>query len=447
MHDLDLVKLDREVQEAVGAHRRWRQAVRSGDASVLGTNPLDAHRGVSSRNTRATVQQLPQTSSLANALLPWIGSLTIDRVTLEDWVAVESTRRSAVHLVSEFGNRPLAVRFLVLRTVTDPDADCRRAAAHALVDRSDDVASNALFWLARRHEAARQLGLETLALLEAPAETGSDIQKLLSVVLDETDDVARELVGITAAWHESLACGCAHDATEGWPANLGIRWLHDTVHSMGPLATFRPDIGVLPEALCGASFARALSCLGTALFRGIIASQRRAFCIGNRPFDARAFAFGALFASLLASETFYRRRFCLGTDAAHRHARAFARTLVIATRLTAVQAAVGACATLESAQQAHAVLGSRALLTSLPPELVGVLPRVRPTACSRLMGALRAAQMHDTLVNEYDTDWFDNPRAHRLLSEIDPTERFAMDEPSVREGARALVGMANRVLL
>jgi hypothetical protein len=104
--------------------------------------------------------------------------------------------------------------------------------------------------------------------------------------------------------------------------------------------------------------------------------------------------------------------------------------------LLAVQAAVGACAGADAAREAHTALGSRALGADLAPELAGVLPRFRPTAASRLAGALAAASRARSLVEEHDEDWFDNPRAMRALREIDPTERLVLDKASVEQGAR-----------
>ena len=191
---------------------------------------------------------------------------------------------------------------------------------------------------------------------------------------------------------------------------------------------------------------RALDRFGIALYRARARQITSRFALGVRPFDPRPACYGALFSSLLASPLFLRKHLGLGQIRARPQAQKLMRAVLVTVRLLALQAAVGSCEDPQAAREMHLDLGKRALGTCLPIELAGVLPRIRPTACARLVGGLQASTLREQLVEMYDEDWFDNPRAQERLREIDVMDRPLLDEKGAIEAARRLARLAGDVL-
>jgi len=95
--------------------------------------------------------------------------------------------------------------------------------------------------------------------------------------------------------------------------------------------------------------------------------------------------------------------------------------------MCAAQGAVADAESPEEMMERHVWGTARALCASVPEETLGVVPRYDPEAQARLCGALRAAMLQRELVERFDDDWFDNPRAHEFLVSIDRTERTTLD--------------------
>ena len=446
MDGLDLVALDGRLEQASKAWRSWRRHARHATREELAIDPFEGRRAVSTRAAFRNLQKLPDEIPEKTSLLRWLAALTLDRVTFEDVVELESVRRAERHVVRDLGPGPWTVRDLCLESVVHPEAGRRAASGRALVELSDDTSSNALFWLARRHEAARQLGIDGLRWLEAPIGADVSIAQLAQSVLGATDDVAAELLVADQPWHEALCVGAGIDAIEGWPAQLTSRWIYDLFSSTGIAQSAPIDLEAMPQATCGGSFLRALDRFGIALYRARARRITTRFSLAVWPFDPRPACYGALFASLLTSPVFLRKHLGLGQLRARAQAQALMRALVVAARLLAVQSVVGSCEDPSVAREMHRDMGRRALRTELPIELAGVLPRIRPTTCCRLVGALRAANLRDQLVQTHDEDWFDNPRAHEQLQEIDVMDLTQLDESGVADGSRRLAQQAAEVL-
>ena len=90
---------------------------------------------------------------------------------------------------------------------------------------------------------------------------------------------------------------------------------------------------------------------------------------------------------------------------------------------------------------------TRALRSNVPDETAGVVPRYDPRSAARLCGALHAVVLERELVNRFDEDWFDNPRAHEHLAAIDCRERMVLDEESLHRGAQAIRESLSDLLL
>ncbi|MBI5538088.1 MAG: hypothetical protein HY898_35530 [Deltaproteobacteria bacterium] len=446
MNGLDLQELDGRLEQASRAWRSWRQRARTATREQLAEDPFVGRRAISTRAMFQKLQKLPEELPERDSLLRWLAALTLDRVTFEDVVDLEAARRVERHVLRDLGREPWNVRDLCLQAAMHPEAGRRDACGRALLELCDDSSSNALFWLARRHEAARQLGIDGLRWLEAPVQPDVPVVRVARGLLDATDDLAADVLGSDRPWQDVLFVGAATDAIEGWPAQLTTRWVQDLFRSTGLVKDAPIEMQAVPQAACGSSFMRALDRFGIAFYRGRARQLAGRFALAVRPFDPRPTCYGALFASLLATPLFLRKHLGLGQIRARKQAQSLARAALITLRLLALQTAVGACEDPRAAREMHLDFAKRALRTRLPIELAGVLPRIRPTACARLVGALKASTLRDQLVDRYDEDWFDNPRAHEQLREIDVLDRPLLDEAGALDAAQRFAHLAGEVL-
>ncbi len=435
----DPARLDKQVEEAAKALSRWRRDARVNLEEARDQSPFAGRREVSTRAGFQEAQKLPAGSPGKEALARWIACLTVERVTLDDMNEFESARQAADHVVQGLGKEPWSLRDLVLESVQYREAGRRALAAEPVVRRAGEASALALWWLARRQEAARQLGLNSLAELEAPYEPGLSSERLAVIVLDATEDLARDVIGRGRTWNETLALGTASDALEGWPARLSVRWLQELFGTTELARGLRVDPGTIPPAVNGASFARALARFGAALQRGAAKAIAPSFVMSQQPFDAAPARHGALFSSLLASPAFVRRRQGLGAATAPSQVRSFARAFLISLRVAASRAAIAEQTSEAAARQAHALHMSRALVSSIPAEVTGLVPRYDPRSAAFIAGALLAAGMREQLVSAFDDDWFDNPHAHDRLRAVDITSRLLLSEESAVAGVRAAV--------
>ncbi len=433
----DPARVDRQIEETAQGLTRWRQRLRDTPAAAQEHDPFVGRRGISTRAALQSAQSLPDSLPGKDAIARWIAFLTIERVTLEDLVELETTRRAANHVVQRLGRQAWSLRDLGLEAVMHPDPERRALASDGLVWRADDVSSNALWWQARRHEAAIQLGLASLAELEAPFAPDTHADALASIVLDETEDLARDIIGKGKAWHDALALGVASDALEGWPSKLTARWLQELFGDTPMLQGLKIAPGTLPPARNGASFARAMTRFGAALHRAAARALCPMFTLSQQPYDAAPASYGALFASLLATPAFLRRRLGLGAATTLPHQRAIARALLIGLRLTAAKTVVASRENDTAAREAHASWVSRAICASAPGDLAGLLPRYEPRSAAFLAGAIAGATLRDELTSSFDEDWFDNPRGQARLREVDVTARLLVSEAQARAGAKA----------
>jgi hypothetical protein len=437
MQLIDSFEAGHRVEAMVSAYRRWSVDLHTRGDAVLEDDPFYGHREISTRSTFEQVCALPEGAPAKRELRDWVAALTIERVTHEDRVELERAMRTECHTIAPLGDRAWSLRALSLEAVlTGIDARRDRILSD-LVDIAGDASSRATWWLARRHAAAGQLGLASLQAVEAPLAAELSIEQVVETVLRSTDGQAGDALAGCSSWAEVLMRGSAPDALEGWPARLSAQWLW-SLFGRGPLAEgLNVNVPPLGTPTCGASFLRAFDVFGTALHRGAVALDGLPFFLRERPYDAACASYGTLFASLLASVPFLRRRLGLGTATAREQARMMALAMLVHTRVAAIKAAVASCPDQERASHAHTSVGVRALLTTLPEELTGVVPRYDPRAVSKLTGIMVGAALREQLEERFDEDWFDNPRALSFIREIDGSTRVELDADALMRGAKA----------
>ncbi|PKN49002.1 MAG: hypothetical protein CVU63_03370 [Deltaproteobacteria bacterium HGW-Deltaproteobacteria-20] len=434
-------RVEAEIEQAATELRVGLASRRLGGWTEQDGGPLVPFRAMTTRERFEQLAGLPEGLPNGESLRRWQACLTVERVTWEDRALAEVARREADHRVAGLGDLPWSVRSLVLEVVGTRDRARRGKVAQGLVQACGDASAWAMRWAMRRHAAAHHLGIGGLGWLEAPLRDVR-LPDVARRVLGATDDVMSASAWQVDGWQDVVAVGAAMDARHGWPAALTARWFRSVFGGWKTLEGLRIDPGPLCDALCGASFARALARFGAAVYRGCAGRAGGTFSLTHRPFDAASASYGALFASLLTSVPFLKRHMGLGSDTAREQAHAMGRSLLISMRVCAAQAAVAAAEEPEAMVEAHVSTATDAFGSSVPEEMVGVVPRYDPRAGARLCGALRAAILERDLVERFDEDWFDNPRAHEWLAGIDVVQRVVLDE----EGARAGVEGAERYL-
>jgi hypothetical protein len=242
--------------------------------------------------------------------------------------------------------------------------------------------------------------------------------------LDRTDHLTP--AAAAAGWWEALRAGVGVGAAEGWPARLTSRWIAE-IFRKTPLGRCRPPAtSALPEP-CGAlSFGRALAGWGVRLLDDA-REQAEPFATHQHPTGTRRHVRFALFASMVAEQSFARRVLGLSTEGARSHRRAVAAALLHSLRIEAWRVAVGDA--LRAGEEPAAVdtyvsVGARALGTEPATALLGVLPELRATDGAALVGYLLAATKRREVIARFDEDWFHNPRVAEWLHDEDRAHRY-----------------------
>ena len=346
----------------------------------------------------------------AHALDPELGPRTREKMERRD--------QNAPRVLASFEEARTALVSASTIAVAD-------AAFGRLGDLAAPVAAARRELRARRFEAARRLGLDHPWALATVASAG-DVAALARSLLDATEPLARELdarlrrraePGGGAAVH-AIDDGFGRDAPEGWPARLTVRWLEE---AFGAIARRPPRVASAPPALAGASFLRAAAGWGAALRVSSIA-RSLPFALARDPYPTEAFLVGDALALAVAGAPFAKRKLGLSARSADAHARALFRVVFRALRMQAAEllAEMPESARTDELEE----LSARVFGAPLPSDLAiawacgGFSGRRRIDAPARLLAGVRAHAFARDLVDRYDEDWFDNPRAGTHLASM-----------------------------
>jgi hypothetical protein len=349
-------------------------------------NPLT--RAAMSR--RATYEALADRADrdtlLGLAVRSWVSALTLERVVWPDTLRLAAAWREPSIPVRESGKThgPTSARDLLVAILAESAPVRRSILADALARGASHVQDAARIRAERRAEAVRLLAMK-VPVSKADAELAPlDAEKAATRLLADT----AALVPPTESWADTFAMGVGRDASEGWPARLGPRWLMD-LFQQGPLTEgLRLALEPLPAfvrtppanaPLIGASsFARALGAFGAALAEADGASGP--WCIAHAPFDVRVRRRAALFASLAADPVFATTRLGLGRDRARDQARKVAHALLIALRVDAARVLAQGVLVMPAGERASRFeeVTAAAFVAPIPTSLAGVVPRLGP---------------------------------------------------------------------
>jgi hypothetical protein len=406
----DLLSLDRDVARGWAALARWRSAVARDPEAHADDEPLDPVRRVAGKSTWDALRALSPPAaelSLRDALLPWVGALTIARLVGEDDVA---WARAAADARIPFHVEP--PRLVSWRQAWRGVVTARSAAEAALWLAAAGDAGDALEPIARaraekRVEIARRLGREhPWDLLDVgPAAT---LRAAARRLLDATDDLSRAIwKGARGGAAEVLHGAVGREAGEGWPARLTRRWREELFGAA--LAGLKVEPPPVPVALGAASFMRALYDLGFAT-RLAAAPSAMPFALAREPGARAAHRLGFVFAGLAPDPEWQVRALGLGRRTALRQARVLARTALLDARLHAARLLLaGDLGPVP--RDLFGELGERLFGAPLDPRLRGAWPGARDDEPSRFVALVESLPFTEALRDRFDADWFRNPRA------------------------------------
>lgn len=429
---IDLMKVDRQVREAEG---RRAKAERGLSRAPEGRDPFFRLRDVSSKSSFEELLDLPD-DPLVEALRGWVGWLTIERVTWPDRIRSAEALHARTHRSRAFEGE-WSPKELWRAMLGERESSSRRRAFASELERASDAGR-----AAARHGSERRR--EALRLLGRPIPGSGSIprERIESVARQVLADLTSALGGASERpWEDAIVSALGRDATEGWPAALRPRWLADVFRGTELTAGLAIDVGELPEALGATSFARALGSYGRAVAEADL-PRGMPFTIARAPGDPLLGARQALFAGLPAEAAFGRRVLGLGRSAARDQAHSVARALGLSLRFEALRALLSmaldeppARASARAAEESAKALGA-----PLPEALFGTIPRLGPYDGEALLATLAGIRDRARLREEFDEDWFVNPRALEALRDEHhrPASTRVLDEEAVAASLDAL---------
>lgn len=472
---LDFRAVDGRVARAARAvdEARGLLEAKEGREEARARDPFDGLRDVAGRSTFDALRELDVGPALAlhrDALVRWVHELLQARVgwglTVDEADALVrpdpslASRAARERAIVSTPSGPLPSSALDLGAALVTFDAARRALVTAQEPAAIEIAFRRLGELAepvaavrgelraRRFEAARRLGLDHPWALATSSEGGAaSLERLARDVLDATEPLASALheeqarrAGVRAPWR-TIVASFARDAREGWPSRLTTRWLEDVFRAIAPRP---PRVSApLPLALGGASFLRAAAAWGAAL-RLEGAARALPFALAQDPYPAEAYALGGALALAVADRVFAKRKLRVSSRLTDVHARALGLALLFTLRAYAAQLLA---ATVDPPRDAELEeLTARVFGAPTPRALArawsfgGFSGAARVDAPARLVGAVKSHALVRGLVERFDEDWFDNPRAGAHLASAYAGPVWQGDVPpaeAVRAIARA----------
>ncbi|HEY1696770.1 MAG TPA: hypothetical protein VGG39_31635 [Polyangiaceae bacterium] len=439
----DLVSLDRDVAHAARGLAAWRAKLAKDAEEAAGKDPIEPVRHVAGKSTWDALRALAPglaDAPLRDALVPWVGTLVLARLGRDDELAV--ARAEQAKTAPYRGEVPglASAREAWRGVVAARNAAEARLWVEAAAEASVAVADAARTAAETRLEVARRLGLAHPWDLAGVGEA-SALRASARRFLDATEDLARaverEALRGEADVAGTVQLALARDASEGWPAHLGPRWLEELFGAH--LAGLRVELPPLPLARGAASFARALGLLGFAA-RLAMAPAGVPFAIARDPASRAAHRLGFVFAALAADAGWQARALSLGKRAAIRQARVLSRTALLDARLHAVRLLLG-----DDAFPAPRDLFDELLprLSGAPADarLRGAFPRARRDEPARFVALVESLSAGRALRERFDVDWWRNPRA---WADLRASSSAPAREPAPGDGFGAEVDALGR---
>lgn len=258
-------------------------------------------------------------------------------------------------------------------------------------------------------------------------------------LLRQTKDAAEECIG--EGYPAFLAAAVALEASEGWPARLVPDALRDLLRIPELLRGVKID-PELPARLVPMSFPRAIQRVGHAIALALAPSDLP-FVVAYDCDELPAHRLGHLLALSSLSPAFLRRHLGLSGDRLGRGTRALAIAELAHLRLEAARAiwAEAALTSIATLPEVFAESSAQLLLgEELPPTSCLARFSVPRDQAARFAGLLWAGATAARLVEEFDEDWLQNPRAQEWLrAELSQPAVTSVPHEECELGIRSLI--------
>jgi hypothetical protein len=425
---LDPFRLDRTLSRFAALRQRFVDALRSGTAPEHAFELLPP--GID-EELLASIAGNENRDPLARPFREWLGFLLLEHDTIGSRRRVAAALRQERHRVDEPERAELSL--YELRRAALVHAPLRRAWLRAYETRTNALQHARFEYWERRTERAPLFHV----VLARDAEL---FRKLVAQGLAQTAEAYADF-GVREL-SSYIELGLGHDAPGLYPKRLSARGLGELFREGNWLGGLEPTAPALPEMLAPASLLQSLWRFGETLHDAATSRRRdRPFVVGNDVRGLRRAEFGALFALLPLSPSFAMRRLELSRSRVSDHSRALRRVVLLGLRSAAIRAELRLAEPGGAGQyrRTFTEFVPEALNFELDPNAAGAF-FVDEAAPERLFGLLAAFGKTQALTEEYDEDWFRNPRAvEALRAELDEAPYTEPDE------ARALAGLASFV--
>lgn len=422
----------RELEQLHLAHEAYEARLAQGEIDPTG--PFIGKPSLTARDAFLEIREAQLPPPLKQAWLRWAWLLSDARVNAPTQSALAHAYRCTTYLVEWKDPLHLTLSHLV-GCVLGRRGE-RQFFLDALASHSNHYSRLVQLHWARRKELARRAGFEHLDAIESPTP---QLEELARELLTHTQELYAQTVprDVEGFFETALAT----QALSGWPAKLSRQSLELLLGSREFLRGLAlRDIHLTPP-LAPASYFRALRELGRAMVDAS-PSRSQPFVVARDPYGLFRQTLGSLLARLPASATFNLRNRNLSRTHAHAQARAFALSELIDTRLAALGVLLRAKLLRREREFTgdFEELSAEALGFALPPSLAGLLPRLHIDSGQRLLGTWLASDWQQTLIAQFDEDWFRNPRGIEAIrsSLCDPPETMVAADKA-RASLRAWV--------
>jgi hypothetical protein len=423
LRDLDPIQLSRQLAAASERYFSFRRALKHGPATL---HPF-LGKEFPGRTHLRFVQDLPEGDPLRSQLLRWTYFLLDARVHVP-W---ESAEADLVYRRSHYVKEPRDGSFS-LAELTGLALD-GRSGAPSLWWRQrarfeGELSDHRKQLFLRREEVAERAQFGDIGAFFNPLKDGARPTDLAEHVLKQTRDAAE------SQWDSGFSAfveaAQAKEASEGWPARLAPDSLREL---FGQSVLFRGvsvALPSLPERRNPMSFVRAAALLGTDLSRRL-APRDLPFVIAHDPHDLPGRRFGDLLALWAMSGPFFRRRLKLSPSQTHEALRSMRRAQVCHVRLLALKVLVRDLARSSALTEKWGALTFAFCREELPPTAALARFEVPDDSAACLVAHLSALGAAQQLMDRYDEDWYENPRAQEELR--DEARRPAFSQISLAE--------------
>jgi hypothetical protein len=443
----DLLSLDRDVARGWKALTRWRAAMAIDPSGHAEDDPLEPVRHVAGKATWDALSELAPSLAdipLRDALKRWVFALAQARIGLPQEIALARAASDRCAHWRGDTERLVSWREAWRGVVAARSAGEASVWLDAAADAASPLAEVNRVRASRRVEVALRMGVEHPWMPLVGASPGP-LHLAATRLLDATEDLSR------AVWKEPppgvdgpaaiLQSAIAREAGEGWPARLTPHWLEE-VFGSGPRG-WNIDLPQLPAARGAASFARALYVFGAAV-RIAAAPPSLPFALAREPAFVGAHRLGFVFGALAADAQWQGRVLCVGRRVALAQSRVLARSGLLDARLHSARLILGDDAAF-APRDRFDELGTRLFGRGLDARLRGAWPGAREDEPARFIALLQAQAFANRLRDEFDSDWYRNPRAWSYLRSMgaepahETIDASALDAP-VDALARAFEG-------